>query len=133
MARHLNHDIVVDKNTGKAKVMSQNISGGAPITRLQKGDIVTFSSTDPNSEIRYKDDPPNPPSLGTKQGSPFPGQLAPKIRHRVDAGTHFMVETECDLDHHFVFECGHDIDGDFSEWGVLTRRLRGGNTPGPDA
>ena len=77
MARHLNHDIVVDKNTGKAKVMSQNISGGAPITRLQKGDIVTFSSTDPNSEIRYKDDPPNPPSLGTKQGSPFPGQLAP--------------------------------------------------------
>jgi hypothetical protein len=131
MPVHLNHHILVDSN-GKATVVNMTISGGVvPITQLQPGDTVTFSSNDPNSEIRYKEQQGAPPPK-TQKGSPFGSDLPPGRRHKVSLGTPFTVKTACDVDNHFTFECGHDVGGNFSEWGARTGRPVGGNTPGPE-
>ena len=135
MAVHLNFHILVDQN-GKAKVLPQTVSGGtAPTTQLQPGDKVTFTSDDPTTEIRFKTAqdslPPN-----ARAGSPFPDQLAAGKRHNVatgvSAGKVFTVRTACDFSNHFVFECGHEVSGRFSEWGTLEGDIPGGGVPGPN-
>jgi hypothetical protein len=130
MPVHLNFHLWVDRN-GKATVTTQTISGGpVPTTKLQPGDKVTFTSNDEFAEIRFKLFGSDPPPK-TKKGSAFPNQLPEGQRHRVVTGREFTVETACDFDNHFVVECGHDVNGDFSEWGAPTGRPRGMNMPGP--
>ena len=135
MTVHLNFHIFVDRN-GKAKVSNQTISGGpAPTNQLQPDDRVTFTSNDPDSEIRFKKAQDSLPA-NAQAGSPFADQLAPGNRHKVEAGvlagTVFTVRTACDIDNHFVFECGHDLSGGFSEWGTLEGDIPGGGVPGPN-
>jgi hypothetical protein len=128
---HLNFHIHVDRN-GKATVTSQTISGGTvPTTQLQAGDKVTFTSNVPSSEIRFKVYRSAPPPK-TQEGSPFGDALPAGKRHTVADGKVFMVKKACDTDHRFTFDCGHDVNGDFSEWGARTGVTPGGNVPGPD-
>lgn len=129
MSQHLEHEIIVDEN-GKAVVKNNNKDGPGKITKLNPGDTVTFKSNAADTEIRYKEHQgtPDPP---VKKGSPF-ANLPPGRRHKVSDGTTFTVQTECTFEDHFVFDCGHTVSGIFSEWGSLTGRPRGGNTPGPN-
>jgi hypothetical protein len=130
MPVHLNLHILVDPN-GKANVFNQTISGGpVPTTQLQPGDKVTFTSNDVSSEIRFKNGGRLPPNA--QSGSPFPDQLAAGKRHKVSIGTAFTVRTVCDFNNHFVFDCGHEVSGRFSEWGHLDGDTPGGNMPGPN-
>jgi hypothetical protein len=131
MPVHLNLHINVDRN-GKAHVTNQTISGGTvPTTQLQVGDKVTFTSNDPSSEIRFKVFGGSPPPPNAQSGSPF-DDLPSGKRHKVSKGTVFIVKNACALDNHFIFDCGHDVNGDFSEWGSRTGVPPGGNMPGPN-
>ena len=131
MPVHLNYHIFVDGN-GKATVTTQAISGGTvPITQLQAGDKVTFTSNVSSSEIRFKVYRRAPP-LQTQAGSPFGADLRAGKRYTVADGKPFKVKKACDVDHHFIFECGHDVNGDFSEWGARTGVTPGANVPPPD-
>jgi len=130
MTVHLNFHINVDRN-GKAHVTSQTISGGTvPTTQLRLGDNVTFTSNDQSSEIRFKVFG-GPPPANTQSGSPFE-DLPPGKRHKVSKGTVFIVKNPCSFDNHFIFDCGHDVSGDFSEWGAGTGLPPGGSMPGPN-
>ena len=131
---HLNHHISVDSN-GKATVTNQGISSpGVPITQLQNGDKVTFTSDDPTTVIRYKQFSSALPSK-TQSGTPF-AALPPGTPHNVATGvmaaTQFTVTQPCDFSSHFIFECGRMINNVFSEWGAPTGVTPGGSTPGPN-
>ena len=131
MPVHLNFDINVDPN-GKAFVTNQTISGGpVPTTQLQPGDTVTFSSSDESSEIRFKVYRNGPPP-NTQEGSPFGDDLPAGKRHLVKDGKMFTVKKGCDLKNRFIFECGHEMNGTFSEWGAHEGLTPGGSMPGPD-
>jgi selenocysteine-specific translation elongation factor len=135
MPVHMNLHIFVDRN-GKAKVTSQVISGGTvPTNRLDPGDKVTFTSNDKTTEIRFMNDQDSLPPRG-RAGSPFGAQLRPKKTHNVAdgalKGTVFTVRTACNVDNPFVFECGHEVGGDFSPWGTLEGDTPGGGVPTPD-
>jgi len=128
---HLNFHVHVDRN-GKATVTTQTISGGTvPTTRLEPGDKVTFTSNLQSSEIRFKvfRTAPPPPA---QEGSPFGDDLPAGKRYTVSDGKVFTVKKTCDTDHRFLFECGHDVSGDFSEWGAPTGVTPGGGVPGPN-
>src|SRR5262249_9519568 len=136
MAVHLNFHLYVNRN-GKATVTTQTISGGpVPTTKLEKDDKVTFTSNDPSAEIRFKAFGTDPLPPKTKKGSAFPTKLPEGRRYKVAEGAAqgkvFIVEVPCDFDDHFVIECGHDVSGDFSEWGAPTGRQKGMGMPGPN-
>src|SRR5438093_3741947 len=117
MPVHLNQHIFVDSN-GKAIVTNQDISSpGVPITQLQNGEKVTFTSNDPTTVIRYKVFPGAPPA-NTQAGTPFGAQPPPgqaqlpagrthNVIDGVKAGTQFTVTQACSFSNHFIFECGH--------------------------
>jgi len=130
MAQLLIQHIFVDSNG--AKKVTNEFSGGAVANiQLQPGDTVKFKSNRPDTEIRYHEfNGPQPPN--TQLGSPFAPVLPAGKRYKVSVGTEFTVTKACDFDSHFIFDCGRDLNGFFSEWSTLAGDQPGGATPGPE-